>query len=88
MPDPVNVPCPADVWTKVATSVSNAIVKIVKTTPNVYLETYRITAAAAPADNSGANPIDASGQLIVSSGELVDIYIQPVRKAGIVRVDT
>lgn len=88
MPNPINVPCPADVWTKVATNETNAIVKIMNTRPNIYLETYRITADPAPADNTGANPIDASGELIVNSSVAIDVYIQPVGVAGEVRVDS
>lgn len=87
MADPVNVACPADVWTKVATAVTSAIVKKMDTRPNVYLETYRVTGNPAPADNTGANPIDATGELIVSAASVVDVYIQPVGKAGEVRVD-
>lgn len=88
MPNPTNVPCPADVWTKVATGVTNAIVKKINVRPNVYLETYRVTLDPAPADNTGANPIDASGELIVSSASAIDVYIQPVGAAGEVRVDS
>lgn len=87
MADPVNVSCAADVWTKVATNVTNAIVKKMNVRPNVYLETYRVTGNPAPADNVGANPIDASGELIVSAASAIDVYIQPVGAAGEVRVD-
>lgn len=88
MPNPINVTCLADVWTKVATGVTNAIIKKMNVRPNVYLETYRVTLDPAPADNTGANPIDASGELIVSSAVAIDVYIQPVGVAGEVRVDS
>lgn len=88
MPNPINVTCLADVWTKVATNVTNAIVKKMNVRPNVYLETYRLTGQAAPADNTGANPIDASGQLVVDSISNIDVYIQPVGADGEVRVDS
>jgi len=88
MPNPTNVSCPADVWTIVATNVTNAIVKKMNVRPNVYLETYRVTADPAPADNTGANPIDDSGELIVNSASAIDVYIQPVGAAGEVRVDS
>ena len=88
MPNPINVTCPADVWTKVATGVTSAIVKKMNVRPNVYLETYRLTLDPAPADNTGANPIDASGELNVNSAVAIDVYIQPVGAAGQVRVDS
>lgn len=88
MPNPINVACPADVWTKVAAGVTSAIVKKMNVRPNVYLETYRVTTDPVPADNTGANPIDASGELIINASEPVDIYIQPVGAAGEVRVDS
>lgn len=88
MPNPTNVLCPADVWTKVATNVTSAIVKKMNVRPNVYLETYRVTADPAPADNTGANPIDESGELMINSASGVDVYIQPVGAAGEVRVDS
>lgn len=88
MANPVNVNCPKDVWTKVATSVTNAIVKKMNVRPNIYLETYRVTADPAPVNNDGANPIDSSGELVVSSATSVDVYIQPVGVDGEVRVDS
>lgn len=88
MPNPINVACPANVWTKVATNVTNAIVKKMNVRPNIYLETYRTTADPAPADNTGANPINADGELIVSAASAVDVYIQPVGANGEVRVDS
>lgn len=87
MPNPVNVICPAGVWTKVATNVTSALVKKMNSEPNVYLETYRLTGESAPADNTGANPIDDTGELVVSAPAGIDIYIQPVGADGEVRVD-
>lgn len=88
MPNPINFSCPANVWTKVATNITNAVIKKINVRPNVYLETYRVTADPAPADNTGANPIDVSGELIVNSIANIDVYIQPVGAAGEVRVDS
>lgn len=88
MPNPNNVICLANVWTKVATNVTNAVVKKINVRPNIYLETYRTTADPAPANNTGANPIDATGQLIVSSASAIDVYIKPVGADGEVRVDS
>lgn len=87
MANPVVVPCPADAWTKVATAITSATVKKLNVRPNIYLETYRVTGGAAPADKTGANPIDATGELNVASAVAIDIYIQPVGAAGSVRVD-
>lgn len=87
MANPVNVNCPADVWTKIATSVTSLVAKILDTKANVVLETYRITAAPVPADNTGANPIDASRELVFTSSAASDVYIKPVGQATVVRVD-
>jgi len=88
MTSPINIVCPAGVWTKVAENVTNAIVKRLDNRPNTYLETYRATGEAAPANNDGANPIDSTGELIVDSADAIDVYIQPVGLPGEVRVDS
>ena len=55
--------------------------------PFVRLKTPVEPADPAPTDKTGANSIDASGELNVNSGVAVDVYIQPVGADGSVRVD-
>ena len=85
MADPAIKACPADQWTKVATNVTTGIIHITETAPNVYLQTYRDTGEAAPTDKDDAVPFDTP--LLISSSAGIDVYIQPVSKAGEVRVD-
>ena len=85
MVNPVIVPCPADAWTKVATNVTTGVVHIKNTKPGQYLQTYRVTAGAAPTDRADAVPFD--GLLQISASEAIDVYVQPVGDAGSVRVD-
>lgn len=85
MANPAIVACLADVWTKVATGVTTGVVHILDTTPNRYLQTYRVSAAAAPADNTDAVPFNTPLQ--ISAAAAIDVYIQPVGEAGSVRVD-
>lgn len=86
MPDPVVVPCPADVWTEVATNVMSGVIHALSTEPRQYLQTYRLAASAAPTDNDDAVPF--TGPLQISNSAAIDVYIQAVGKAGSVRVDT
>ena len=85
MANPLIVACPADAWTKVATGVTTGVVHILSTKPNRYLQTYRVTAGAAPADNDDAVPFTTPLQ--ISAAAAIDVYIQPVGEAGSVRVD-
>ena len=85
MADPVVVACPADAWTKVATGVTTGVVHILDTTPNVYLQTYRASTNPAPANKADAVPFNTPLQ--ISAAAIIDVYIQPVGRAGSVRVD-
>lgn len=85
MADPVVVACPADVWTKVATDVLTGVVHIRSNGPRLYLQTYRDTGETAPTSKADAVPFDEP--LIISDSAGIDVYVQPVKKAGSVRVD-
>ena len=74
MANPVVVPCTQDAWTKVATGVTTGVVHILKTDPDKYLQTYRVSADPAPVDNSDAVPFDTPLQ--ISAAALIDVYIQ------------
>lgn len=85
MADPAIIECPADVWTKVANAVTTGVVHITDNKPNVYLQTYRVAAQPAPTDNDDAIPFD--GPLQISNLTVIDVYVQPTKVAGEVRVD-
>ena len=83
MADPVVVPCPADVWTLVATNQTTGLIHILKTEPHLYLQTYRDTGGAAPTDKVGAVPFEKVLQISASAG--IDVYVMAVKKAGSIR---
>lgn len=85
MADPVAVPCPADAWTKVATDVLTGVIHIRSNEPHEYLQTYRATGGAAPTSKDDAVPFNEP--LLISDSAGIDVYVQPVKKAGSVRVD-
>ena len=85
MASPEVKPCPADVWTLVATEVHTGVVHIDDTSPNMYLQTYRDTGEAAPVDLTGALPFDPLFQ--ISMNVAIDVYVRAVKNAGSVRVD-
>ncbi len=85
MADPVVVPCPADVWTIVATNVLTGVVHIRSNIPSLYLQTYRDTGEAAPTSKVDAVPFDEP--LIISASAGIDVYVQPLDEDGSVRVD-
>ncbi len=86
MADPVIVACPADVWTKVATSVISGQVHIKDTRPGVYLQTYRDTGGAAPTLQSEGVQI-VEGTTPISAADGIDVYIRPVGAVGVVRLN-
>ena len=87
--EPVVVACPADVWTKVATSVTSATIHRISVEPNVYRQTYRFTGNPAPADNADAAVMFSAfpDQEEISNDVAIDVNVQPASKAGSVRVD-
>lgn len=88
MADPVVVACPANQWTKVASSVTTGQIHVMSKDPNIYLQTYRDAGEVAPTDKSDAVPAFVAGcPATISSLAGIDIYIFPVGAAGSVRVD-
>jgi hypothetical protein len=85
MADPVIVPCPVGAWTKVATNVTTGVIHILKTDPDAYFQTYRVTAGAAPTLDSEAVPFKDSLQISASAG--IDVYVWCKGVAGSVRAD-
>ena len=84
MADPVVINCPADVWTLVATGLTDGTIHIISNEPDAYYQTHRDTLTAAPTDLSDA--ITFKSQLTIRSTP-VDMYVQPAGKDGVVRVE-
>ena len=90
MPNP-NFPvnCPKDQYTKIATNVTSGNVHKMKTDAD-YLQTYRLTAEAAPTLKNEAvrmfvdNPEE---EMIRNSPAAIDIYVWCCNEDGILRVD-
>ena len=86
MASPVLVPIMANVWTLVATAITNADLHLKRITANSgYLWTYVNTGGAAPTDDSESIPIRDKFLRIEITPE-VDVYVKCTH-AGIVRVD-
>ena len=86
MASPVLVPLVANVWTLVATAITNADLQLKRITANSgYLWTYVNTGGAAPVDDSEAIPI-RDKFLRIEITPAVDVYVKCTH-AGIVRVD-
>ena len=82
------IPCPAGVWTIVATNVTSAIIHKLSVAPGVYKQTYVNNGDAAPTDDD--NAVLAFGgcdSFIFSESTLSDVYIKAVGADGEVRTD-
>ncbi|MHC4646823.1 MAG: hypothetical protein ACYTBJ_15095 [Planctomycetota bacterium] len=87
MANPVFVNLTADVWTKIATDVTNGIVWFVDRSP-MYLHAYVETGGAAPTVAAdGVEVSDDENVMPISSVTGIDVYIYPKGSAGRVRVD-
>lgn len=87
MADPIEVPCPADTWTKVATDVLAGQVHR-KLTRTAYLQTYRLTGGAAPTlQDEGVPAFPGGAPEQINTEQPIDVYIFAIGKAGNVRVD-
>jgi len=88
MADPVSVVCAQDVWTLVATNVTAGYIKRLSKRPNLYLENYRMTGAAAPTLRTEGIPIFI-GKISeeIQAAAAIDVYIMAINGAGLVRVD-
>jgi hypothetical protein len=88
MANPAIVPCPANVWTKVATGVKvgNIWVKDRPKNGGYMMHTYRLTTDPAPANETESMPILDQG-IRIDHSVLIDVYIYALHDAGSVRVD-
>lgn len=91
MADPAIIDCPAGAWTPVAVNVTAGVIHIKNKptgpAPNVYLQTYRDTGAAAPADADLTTAIPFDTPLQISNTTEIDVYVQPRGADGRVRAD-
>ena len=86
---PVVIQCPAGVWTKVATNVTTAALHRISVEPGSYLQTYRGTGEAAPANNDDAAIMFSArpNEEGISNDVAIDVYVQCIGAAGSVRLD-
>lgn len=82
MADPVAVPCPVNVYTKVAENVTGGTIMVVDTEPSRYSWTYVMTGNAAPANNDLTNAGVMDNQQAFGFAAAVDIYVRPIGAAG------
>lgn len=88
MANPLKVACPAGVWTKVATAVTSGVILKQNNRPSSYIQTYRLTGEAAPANEDDAGPIfERSDYAEIGHNAAIDVYIKAKGAAGAVRVD-
>ncbi len=85
MANPLVVPCPEGVWTKIATNVVTGNIRTLRTTPNVYFQTYRDTGTAAPVDRSDA--VVLREEEPIKNSVSIDVYVWAEGADGSVRVE-
>jgi hypothetical protein len=76
-------------WVKVATGITTATIHRMSVAPNLYRQTFVLTGASAPANDSTAALMfsDSPNEEIVESSAAIDYYVKAVGAAGSVRVD-
>ena len=95
MAAPVVIATPANVWTKVATNVTSAIIRkcdtIKSKAPTVYLVTHRLTGAGAPTvanQNEGVKMFQVNPEVeTLSSTAAMDVYVFVRPVDGELRID-
>jgi len=87
MADPVIVPCTAGVWTKVATNVTAGLIHI-KDNFSEWQQTYKDTGGAAPTNGDYSTSVAfVNPTMEISASAGIDVYLDPRKTAGSVRVD-
>jgi hypothetical protein len=87
MPNPVLTTIPANVWIKVATNVTKGFLHRVNQ-ETTYLQTYRLTGQAAPADFTEAiRMFEQTSVEEISAQVGIDVYVCAIPLEGSVRVD-
>jgi hypothetical protein len=85
MANPVNISCPKNQWTKVASSVQTGTINVNPLLINAYFRDYRITGDLAPTDDSTAILIEGK-ECTINHTENIDIYIKCIEDGGYVIV--
>jgi len=91
MAAPVIVACTKEAWTKVATATQSGLIHLKTGVDQVWLQTYVLTGASAPSDDStavifGKDSISGETEEIGASAPS-DVYVYPTKKDGSVRVE-
>ncbi|MCK4817431.1 hypothetical protein KA005_16795 [bacterium] len=88
MANPVVVAIPEGAWKKVATNVLTGLIHKLSTSPNTYLQTYRLTGVTAPTlQSEGALAFENSHTENISATEAIDVYLWTTGKDGSIRAD-
>ena len=88
MSNPVIISCSEGEWTKVATNVTTGNIRKISFTPEIYLQTYRLTGEAAPTlEDEGCRLFQDFVDEGISATEGIDIYVWTKGEDGVVRVD-
>lgn len=89
MANPVFEDLTKDVFTKVATAVTTGQIHRIESLPKKYLQTYKLTGEAAPANDAALGvPLFQQGITeTISSSAAIDVYIMPIGEDGRIRVD-
>ncbi len=82
MADPVAVPCPVNVYTKVAENVTGGTLVITDFEPSVYTWTYKMTGNPKPTDSDLTNAAIMDNQQAFGFAAAVDLYVRPQGAAG------
>ncbi len=86
MANPTDVPCPAGVWTLVATAIQTGWVEIRSSVPSAYFWTDRDTGGLAPTTLAQGSGFGGKVWGRIGDSEQIDVYIWPVGAAGTVRL--
>ena len=78
MPNPVNVPCNADQWTKIASGVTDIMIIKLDDTPDTSFLTYKVADDPEPIDEDLSNALRMGYMNQFAFSEPVDLYAQPV----------
>ena len=89
MADPVFIDLTKDIWTVVATNVTEGAIRKKSRKPQQYNHMYVDTGNPAPIDIEDGVQIflDGSNTEAIGAGAGIDVYIMPIGENGRVRVD-
>lgn len=89
MNNPITTFCAINVWTKVADSATNGILKRAATYEDVQCyETYRLEDDTAPSDISDASKWDTDEDIVINADAAIDVYIMPITRACYIKLES